>query len=245
MDSITEFADLFNSFDVVDLSHTVENFVPRNVILPPMTVVKTNLIERDGFYQQVLTIPEHVGTHVDAPAHTCLQRKDETIDTFPPDILFSTAVVYHIDRLNPKAGQLINADQLLALEKDMGFGVSEGQTAILSYGWDKYWKLGKGWQDFANNCPGIDESAARLIDSRKVSCVASDTATCDFALLDGKQVAFSYGHDELFLPKGVFIIECLKNLTILPNKCFFMALPLKTKEGSGSPIRPIALVEKK
>ena len=244
MDLISEFETLLNRFDVVDLSHTIENFVPRNVILPPLTVTKTNLIERDGFYQQVLTIPEHVGTHVDAPAHTCAQRRHETIDTFPPQALCSTAVVYHIDKLHPQAGQLITAEQLLALEREMGFGVGKGETAILSYGWDQYWITGKGWQDFASNCPGIDESAARLIDARNVACVASDTATCDFALLDGKQVAFSYGHDELFLPKGVFIIECLKNLSQLPDKCFFMAIPLKIKEGSGSPIRPIALIER-
>lgn len=244
MSLIDSFAQLLNQFEIIDLSQPIENFMPRNVLLPPLTVTKTHIISRDGFYQQVLTIPEHVGTHVDAPAHTCAARSGETIDTFSPDILFSKAVVYHFDRLNPQPGQLITADQMLALEKESGVAVGKGETAILSYGWDQYWCTDKNWKNYANNCPGIDESAARLLDQRGVSCVASDTATCDFAMKDGKQVAFSYGHDELFLPKGVFIIECLKNLTALPAECYFMALPLYIKEGSGSPIRPIALVPK-
>ena len=46
------------------------------------------------------------------------------------------------------------------------------------------------------------------------------------------------------LPNGIPLIEELANLESLPPRCFFLALPLKIKGGSGSPLRPIALVEK-
>jgi kynurenine formamidase len=42
----------------------------------------------------------------------------------------------------------------------------------------------------------------------------------------------------------VAIIENLNNLGELPPRCYFLALPLRIKGGSGSPIRPLALVEK-
>lgn len=41
------------------------------------------------------------------------------------------------------------------------------------------------------------------------------------------------------------MIEELKNLDKLPTVCYFVATPLKIKNGSGSPIRPFALVPKK
>ena len=63
----------------------------------------------------------------------------------------------------------------------------------------------------------------------------------DIALRDGKKVQKSYGHDNYFLPRGIYIIECLANLNRLPVRSFFMALPLKIDKGSGSPVRAIAL----
>jgi kynurenine formamidase len=40
----------------------------------------------------------------------------------------------------------------------------------------------------------------------------------------------------------VYIVENLKNLDRLPPFCLFLALPLKIKGGSGSPVRAVALV---
>lgn len=41
-----------------------------------------------------------------------------------------------------------------------------------------------------------------------------------------------------------YIVENLKNLDKLPPFCFFMAFQLKIKDGSGSPVREVALVPK-
>lgn len=43
------------------------------------------------------------------------------------------------------------------------------------------------------------------------------------------------------LGNDVYVVETMKNLD-LPLFCFFMALPLKVKGGSGSPVRAVALV---
>jgi kynurenine formamidase len=43
------------------------------------------------------------------------------------------------------------------------------------------------------------------------------------------------------LEKGVLIIENLANLEQLPDLFLFVALPLKIRQGSGSPIRAVAL----
>jgi kynurenine formamidase len=44
-----------------------------------------------------------------------------------------------------------------------------------------------------------------------------------------------------WLPNGILILECVANLDRLPNRVFFAALPLPIANGSGSPLRPIAL----
>jgi kynurenine formamidase len=52
-------------------------------------------------------------------------------------------------------------------------------------------------------------------------------------------------HVHLLVEKGIHIIECL-NLEELASagvkEFWFVALPLKIRGGTGSPIRPIALV---
>ena len=44
------------------------------------------------------------------------------------------------------------------------------------------------------------------------------------------------------LGNEVYVVENLKNLDRLPPFCLFVALPLKIRGGSGSPVRAIALV---
>ena len=51
------------------------------------------------------------------------------------------------------------------------------------------------------------------------------------------------GHTTHWLPNGILIIEMLTNLDKLSPRSRFVATPLKIKEGSGSPIRPLAFCE--
>lgn len=46
-----------------------------------------------------------------------------------------------------------------------------------------------------------------------------------------------------FLPKGILVIENLSNLEQIPGtRCHIIALPLKIKGASGSPVRVVAIV---
>ncbi|MFA7559974.1 MAG: hypothetical protein WCY61_04530, partial [Sphaerochaeta sp.] len=96
---------------------------------------------------------------------------------------------------------------------------------------------------FATNAPGLDEEVTQLFVKRRVRAVGSDTASCDMPVKDGKP-SYAYGHEKHWLPNEIFIIEMLANLELIENRCFFIALPLKIEGGSGSPIRPIALISR-
>ena len=106
---------------------------------------------------------------------------------------------------------------------------------------------GKNWKWYSMNEPGLSEDASELLLSRNIKAIGSDTVACGTALKDGKTNPdapppnYCWIHNNL-LPKDILIIECLANMEQVPNACFFMALPLKIKSGSGSPIRPVAVV---
>ncbi|MFK3707368.1 hypothetical protein ACI2JR_20950 [Klebsiella sp. NPDC088457] len=51
-----------------------------------------------------------------------------------------------------------------------------------------------------------------------------------------------YPAHDVFLNREILIIENLTQLRQLPNQFIFLALPLKIKGGSASPIRAVALV---
>mgnify|MGYP002941905848 FL=1 len=91
------------------------------------------------------------------------------------------------------------------------------------------------------NEPGLSEEACALFAERKIRAIGSDTIACDTPVKDGYEY-FSYGHHNSFLPNEIFIMEMLMNLEKLPRRCYFMAIPLKIKNGSGSPIRPFAIL---
>ena len=97
------------------------------------------------------------------------------------------------------------------------------------------------WQHYAPNQPGLSQEACALFAERQIRAIGSDTIACDTPVKDGYEY-FSYGHHDSFLPNEIFIMEMLMNLEKLPRRCYFMAIPLKIKNGSGSPIRPFAIL---
>jgi kynurenine formamidase len=64
---------------------------------------------------------------------------------------------------------------------------------------------------------------------------------CDTLAIDAAGSEESPAHHAL-LGNEVYIVENLNNLGALPPFCLFVALPLKIRGGSGSPVRAVALV---
>lgn len=238
---VQDLQSMISSFECIDLAPLIEKGIPKWPGHPHLVIDQTVVHECDGYYCQSISMAEHTASHVDAPAHILADKMDQTIETFPADILMGPAVKYDIKSLDPKPGQLITARQLLDLEEKSGAAVKKGYIALLNFGWEKYWATGGKGKFYANNAPGFDESAAKFFSDRGVKAVGSDTVACDQALVDGV-ASFSYGHEVYWLPNKILMMECLMNLDDLPSFSYFIALPLKIKQGSGSPIRPIALI---
>jgi kynurenine formamidase len=93
---------------------------------------------------------------------------------------------------------------------------------------------------WGNNMPGLDEAACAYLAEAAVVAVASDTAACDNAVVDG-QIGDAHGHSHWFLPRGILIVEGLHGLALVPPTGLLVALPLKIAGGSGSPLRVLLL----
>lgn len=238
--TIADLAALWAQFEIIDLSPTLERGIPRWPSHPHLIIDQTVTHQHDGYYCQALHLAEHTGAHVDAPAHTVPARMADTVETLPVDALIAPAVVYDFAARGLGPGDLISADDLLAFERAHDVRVGRGEIALIHFGWMRYWRTDGGWRFYADNEPGLDESAVKLLADREVKAVGGDTIAVDKGMRDGVESP-AWGHTTYWLPRGILIIEMLANLDKLPTRCLFLALPLKIKNGSGSPVRPIAL----
>lgn len=232
----------------VDLSPRIENDMPRWPTHPPVVLHRTVTHEHDGYFTQTIFMPEHTGSHVDAPAHIHADLDDRTIDTFPPEFLIRPAKVVHLEGRDWQPGEFATADDVEAWERNAGERIEAGDVVLVNYGWlARHWRTDGRWKWYSENMPGMDESFADLMLARGIRAIGTDTIACGTAVVDGKPVPGTpppvncWMHLKM-LRAGIPLMECLRDLDRLPSACLFVALPLHLKGGSGSPIRAAAFV---
>jgi kynurenine formamidase len=243
--SVEALAAAVDGLEAVDLSPVLRSHMPRFFAHPEFHVVRdARTIERDMYRLQTLILPEHVGCHVDAPAHVQAERPEATIDTVAPTALWGRAVVVDVSDRDWQPGQLFALDDFVEVAADRGATVREGDVVLVNFGWDRHLRDdGAGVAFWSENAPGFTEELCRELRDLGVRAVGSDSPTCDMAWVDGEPTA-AFGHLEHFLPNDIYILENLEALGRLPGVVYFAALPLKIEGGSGSPLRPVAFVPK-
>ena len=231
--------DLLSSMTMVDLSPVIEPGMPKWPTHPPVILDKSATHEHDNYYCQTLIFGEHTGAHVDAPAHMVATMMANTIDTYPANMIFGAAVKYDLSSIGASFGERVTRAQILQLEERMGDAATEGEIPVFYFDHQKYWSSGADWKYSVINEAGLDEDAVKLFLERRAKACGFDTAGGDQPLRDGVEYP-AYGHRNYWLPNEIFIIENLHNLNQVPQRFYLIALPLRIREGSGSPIRPVA-----
>ena len=79
---------------IIDLSHSLSESTPVYPDDPPVSLKLWAVIDRDGYYMNVLKMGEHSGTHVDAPAHFIPGGK--TIDEMPLEKFIGEGIVLDV-----------------------------------------------------------------------------------------------------------------------------------------------------
>lgn len=197
-----------------------------------------------GAASNLIEIPEHCGSHVDAPFH--FDPQGATIDALPVEALFLQSFKkLDLTPADPQPGEPVDADQLRIAAERGGVVLADGDVAILEFGWDRYLPGGEAEREpswWGANEPGLTDAACEYLAGAGVSAVACDTAACDLTLVDG-EVSGGAGHRRFFLPQGILIVEGLQGLSEVGNEGLIAALPLKITGGTGSPLRVLLLTE--
>jgi kynurenine formamidase len=246
-EALAAFVAALGRLRVVDLSPTLYQNMQQWATHPDVSIVpNARNFKQDNYFLQTLVMPEHSGSHVDAPAHVLPDHANETIDTFAPTCLWGPAKKVDMSDQKWLPGDLLSLAQFRAKVDEQRLAIEQDDILLVEFGWDQY--LDGVEEDHAKarwwggNMPGFSDELCRYIASLKPRAVGTDTASCDIAAVDGRVVTEEWGHRRDFLPNGILILEGILNLAQMPSEFYFIALPLKIRGGSGSPLRAIGLV---
>ena len=241
---------------VVDLTHTLSPDFPALVLPPQFGQVWGFKQERishydeagPGWYWNNFSCGEHTGTHFDAPVHwvTGKDHPANTVDTIDPARFIAPAVV-----LDASAEVARNADWLLTVDfvqtwEQQHGRIPVGAWVLLRTDWSlritdpaAFLNL----QEDGAHTPGPTQEAVEwLIRERNVLGFGVETINTDA----GQSYAWPVPYPCHTLMHGAnkYGLQCLRNLDQLPPQgALIVAAPLKIRQGSGSPLRVLALTQ--
>ena len=228
---------------VVDLTHTLSPqapYWPEGNTPSPFHAKVKETYQRDGYFGREIQIPEHFGTHMDAPRH--FDPAGKSVDQLPVKNFLAMAVVVDVSaavRSNPD--YRVTVADLENWDKAHG-PMPRGCLVLLRTGWASRWPSEKQFmnQDAKGvmHFPGYSLEAARyLLEHVHPVGIGIDTSSIDC----GPSKDFEVHH--LTMSAGLYHLENVANLEELPpSGATVIALPLKLQGGSGSPARVLALV---
>lgn len=212
---------------------------------------------------ELLVLGGHVGTHVDALCHVSQDGSlhggldaDEAqrggrfsalgIDTVQPfvcrGILLDVARVRGVDILAP--GTVVTAADLEAAAERAGVTPRRGDVVLVRTGWARNWDDPEAFVGHASGVPGPGEEAAAWLAAHEIRAAGADTIAFE-ALAPGAGHSRLPVHRLLLVERGIHIIETLQLEDLVHDgvgEFLFVAAPLKLVGGTGSPLRPLALV---
>ena len=233
---------------LVDLSHAYDE---QTVFWPTAEGFKLEKVADgqtpDGYYYAAnnFSTAEHGGTHLDAPVHFAAGR--HTADQIPLEQLIGAAVLIDVtDKCAADRDYQITVADFQRWEAEHG-ELPRDVILLLRTGFGRFWPDRERYMGTAErgagavaklHFPGLHPDAARwLTANRSIKAVGLDTPSIDF----GQSKLFE-SHRVLF-DKNVPAFENLANLDRLPpTDLHVVALPMKIKNGSGGPLRAVAIV---
>jgi kynurenine formamidase len=256
MSSITDLlADLVSGkVKVVDLTQPLGPNTPV-IDLPPMfapspglTITEISRYNDQGpaWYWNTLHLGEHTGTHFDAPVHwvTGQNLPDNTTDTIDPGKFVGPACVIDVRaEVKQDPDFLLSIDGVNAWEAKYG-RIPAGAWVLLHTGWAS---RGNDKAAFLNadergpHTPGLHQTtSAFLVNERNVLGLGVETIGTDAGQAGGFDPPFP--NHNIMHGGGKFGLASLCNLDQLPpTGAMIIAAPLKIVDGSGSPLRVLAL----
>jgi kynurenine formamidase len=239
---------------IVDLTRTLDPNTPVLMLPPefgeswPFSMEEISRYDERGpaWYWNNIKCGEHTGTHFDAPIHwvTGKDHSNHATDTIPVDKFIAPAVVVDaVDEARANPDFLLTREFLLKWEEKHG-KIPEGAWFLYRTDWskktdnDEYLNMS---EDGAHS-PGWDPDALKfLIEERNVIGAGVETVGTDAGQAPTQDPMFPCHN--MMHGSNRFGLASLCNLDQLPaTGAVLITPPLKIKEGSGSPLRVLAMV---
>jgi kynurenine formamidase len=197
-----------------------------------------------AWYWNAFSTGEHTGTHFDAPIHWVSGKDlpDNSVDRIPPKQFIGPACVIDVvAKVEQDPDFLLTPQAVKDWESKHG-KIPAGAWVLLRTGWSK--RKGSAYinlKDDGLHTPGWSEQCSQfLAKERDILGVGVETVGTDA----GKAVNFDPPFSNHFFMhgSGKFGLASLTNLDQLPaTGAIVIAAPLKIVNGSGSPLRVIAI----
>lgn len=241
--------------EVIDLTHTLDPDFPVIVLPPEFGQCARFRMEEISAYDHRgpawkwhnISMSEHTGTHFDAPCHWVSGRDlpQSAVDEIPPERFVGPVAV-----IDCSAQAATDADFLLQPEHIAAWEAEHGQIpsdawVLMRTDWSK--KSGADYLNMAEDgphSPGPSPEAIQfLIDRRSIRGFGTETVGTDAG--QGMHLSPPYPAHFLLHGAGKYGLQCLRGLDRLPaTGAVLMAAPLKIRNGTGSPLRVMALVDR-
>jgi kynurenine formamidase len=252
---------------VYDLAVRLEEGMTHHAAHPPFSYT---LVAKHGDHMypggisaamELISLGAHVGTHVDAPGHVSL---DGCVfggrDVTTQQIEHAGVKVGSVEELPPLIGpgHLIDGELVFGeeLTNEHGLGAAEleewfaehpapeaGSIVLFRTGWMKFFDDSARYLGASAGIPGVTLSGARWLSDRGVRAVGADTV--NFEHKRHLTIPALSVHAHLLVEMGIPIMESVNLEGLAADgiyEFFFAAAPLRLGGGTGSPIRPFAIV---
>ena len=256
--------------EVIDLAHPLERGIP---VSPNHPAYQYAMMRRHGDMVRVdggsaandmFVLGGHVGTHIDALGHvsqdgyahggvpvseiqtnTGLTRLG--IDQLEPfvcrGVLLDVARLHGVDCVADDYE--VTADDLEAAADVSELEVGPGDAVLIRTGWSARWDDVERFRGQVGGAPGPGVGAAQWLIDRGVRVAGAETIAFE-VIRPGAGHATLPVHRMLLVEAGINLIEVmdLSRLAESGHAQFALVIaPLKLVGGTGSPFRPIALVD--
>lgn len=232
-----------------------------------MTLIRRHgdMVRSDGgsASNEIIVTGGHVGTHVDALAHVSHQgRMHGGVDAEEAQrggrfsqlgaeqipFMLRRGILLDIPRVRGveslAAGEAVTADDLDRAAEAAGVAPGRGDVVLIRTGWARHFDDATTYLGHQDGVPGPDVGAAAWIAAAGVVAAGADSTAFE-QIPAGKGHSVLPVHRILLVENGIHIIEHLDledaSRRGLTEFTFVMA-PLRITGGTGSPVRPVAVV---
>ena len=213
---------------VADLSHDYYPGMPHAGTIPAPSFRAVRTLAEHGLRCMELTMPTHLGTHLDAPAHFI--DDGATVDELDPAALVGPARCVEVA---VPADTAIEVDDLAGPCAD----AEPGEALLVRTGWDARY----GGPDYGSH-PYLSDRCAEWVVERGFRLLGVDTVTPELPVHLRPRDHPAPVHRTL-LGSGVLIVENLDLRAVVDRRFSLVVAPLRIAGGDGSPARALALLD--